>query len=102
MIEGKALVQAGIRPQIAHICARCVETCDGIFQQHQRKTTPLERVPTPRELVARVKATVRQLNAADCAEVAAAALELEGGQAVRHLLEQRHLEPSSLRPRTDR
>ena len=53
-------------------------------------------------MVARIKATVRQLNAADCAEVAAAALELEGGQAVRHLLEQRHLEPSSLRPRTDR
>src|SRR5204863_1379698 len=52
-------------------------------------------------MVARIKATVRQLNAADCAKVAAAALELEGGQAVRHLLEQRHLEPSSLRPRTD-
>jgi hypothetical protein len=42
------------------------------------------------------------LNAAECAKVAAAALRLEGGQAVRHLLEQRHLEPSSLRPRTDR
>src|SRR5207302_10173636 len=49
-------------------------------------------------MVARIKATVRQLDAADCAKVAAAALELEGGQAVRHLLEQRRLEPSSLRP----
>jgi multiphosphoryl transfer protein len=48
--------------------------------------------------VARIKAIVRQLSAADCAMVAAAALKLEGGDAVRHLLEQRHLEPSSLRP----
>jgi hypothetical protein len=30
--------------------------------------------------------------------MAAAALKLEGGEAVRQLLEQRHLEPSSLRP----
>ena len=49
-------------------------------------------------MVARIKAIVRQLSAADCATVAAAALKLEGGDAVRHLLEQRHLEPSSLRP----
>jgi phosphoenolpyruvate-protein phosphotransferase len=53
-------------------------------------------------MVARVKATVRLLKAAECAKVAAAALKLEGGEAVRHLLEQRHLEPSSLRPRTGR
>jgi phosphocarrier protein FPr len=53
-------------------------------------------------MVARIKAAVRQLNAAECAKVAAAALKLESGEAVRHLLEQRHLEPSSLRPRTDR
>ncbi|MEA2633886.1 MAG: multiphosphoryl transfer protein [Chloroflexota bacterium] len=53
-------------------------------------------------MVARIKAAVRQLNAAECAKVAAAALKLEGGAAVRHLLEQRHLEPSSLRPRTGR
>jgi multiphosphoryl transfer protein len=53
-------------------------------------------------IVARIKAIVRQLNAADCAAVAAAALELEGGEAVRQLLEQRHLEPSSLRPPTGR
>jgi hypothetical protein len=45
---------------------------------------------------------VRQLSAADCAEVAAIALDLEGGEAVRHLLEQRHLEPSSLRSTTGR
>jgi phosphoenolpyruvate-protein phosphotransferase len=53
-------------------------------------------------MVARIKAAVRQLNAAECAKVAAAALTLESGDAVRHLLEQRHLEPSSLRPRTNR
>ena len=53
-------------------------------------------------MVARIKATVRQLNAAECSKVAAAALKLEGGAAVRHLLEQRHLEPSSLRPRSGR
>jgi phosphoenolpyruvate-protein phosphotransferase len=53
-------------------------------------------------MVARIKATVRQLNAAECSKVAAAALKLEGGAAVRHLLEQRHLEPSSLRSRTGR
>jgi phosphoenolpyruvate-protein phosphotransferase len=53
-------------------------------------------------MVARIKATIRQLKAAECAKVAAAALKLEGGDAVRQLLEQRHLEPSSLRPRTGR
>jgi phosphoenolpyruvate-protein phosphotransferase len=53
-------------------------------------------------MVARIKATVRQLNAADCEKVVAAALELESGDAVRRLLEQRHLEPSSLRTPTGR
>jgi len=53
-------------------------------------------------MVARVKATIRQLSAADCAKVAAAALKLEGGEAVRQLLARYHLEPSSLRTRTDR
>src|SRR5260370_21162908 len=53
-------------------------------------------------MVARITATIRQLKAAECAKVAAAALKLEGGDAVRQLLEQRHLGPSSLRPRTGR
>ena len=48
-------------------------------------------------MVARIKATVRQLNAAECARVAAAALDLESGDAVRHLLAQHHLEPASFR-----
>jgi hypothetical protein len=45
---------------------------------------------------------VRQLSAATSAQSAAIALDLEGGEAVRHLLEQRHLEPSSLRSTTGR
>jgi phosphoenolpyruvate-protein phosphotransferase len=53
-------------------------------------------------MVARIKAIVRQLSAADCATMAATALKLEGGEAVRHLLKQRHLEPSSLRAPTGR
>jgi multiphosphoryl transfer protein len=53
-------------------------------------------------LVARIKATIRKLSAADTAKVAAAALELDGGEAVRHLLEERHLDPSSLRAPADR
>jgi ATP-dependent Clp protease ATP-binding subunit ClpX len=52
MIEGKALVPAGIRQQITHICSHCVEVCDGIFAQHERKNAPLEDSPTPRQLVA--------------------------------------------------
>lgn len=53
-------------------------------------------------MVARIKAIVRQLSAAECAKVAGAALKLESGDAVRRLLEQRHLEPKSLEPGTDR
>jgi ATP-dependent Clp protease ATP-binding subunit ClpX len=52
MIEGKALVSAGLRQQIGHICANCVEACDGIFAQHERKNAPLKSTPKPRELVA--------------------------------------------------
>jgi ATP-dependent Clp protease ATP-binding subunit ClpX len=52
MVEGKALVPPGIRQQVAHICASCIDVCDDIFAQHERKTAPLEDSPTPRELVA--------------------------------------------------
>jgi len=62
----------------------------------------VDELSVPPPMVARIKATVRQLNAAECATVAAAALTLEGGEAVRHLLEQRHLEPGSLRRPTGR
>jgi ATP-dependent Clp protease ATP-binding subunit ClpX len=52
MIEGKALVAMNLRPEIAHICAHCVEVCDGLFLQHERQNVRLDRLPTPRELVA--------------------------------------------------
>lgn len=43
--------------------------------------------------VARIKALVRSLDAAECARVARAALKLDGGAAVRRLLERRRLRP---------
>ena len=52
MIEGQALVATGARPEIAHICASCADACEGIFEKHGRKNSLLERLPTPRELVA--------------------------------------------------
>ena len=36
MVEGKALVALGARPQDAHICAACVGACEGIFRQFER------------------------------------------------------------------
>ena len=44
-------------------------------------------------LVARIKATVRQLDSTECARVARAALKLDSGGAVRQLLERRGLRP---------
>jgi ATP-dependent Clp protease ATP-binding subunit ClpX len=52
MIEGKALQAAAPGHEIAHICSQCVEVCEGIFQQHQRAKAQIEKLPTPRELVA--------------------------------------------------
>jgi ATP-dependent Clp protease ATP-binding subunit ClpX len=52
MVEGKALIPAGGRPQDAHICAGCVEACEGIFRQYEKKGGPPETPPTPRQLVA--------------------------------------------------
>ena len=51
MVEGNALVQAGSRPQVVHICARCVDACTSILQDHDREKRPLENLPTPRDLV---------------------------------------------------
>jgi len=42
-------------------------------------------------IVARVKALVRRLDAAECARAARAALKLDSGAAVRRLLERRRL-----------
>ncbi len=52
MVEGKALAAVDNRRPIAHICASCAEACDTIFAQHERKNAKLEKLPTPRELVA--------------------------------------------------
>jgi len=52
MIEGKALQGLGPAHPIAHICGDCVEVCEGLFAQHERKHVGLEKLPTPRELVA--------------------------------------------------
>ncbi len=52
MIEGTALKPMATGRPIAHICAHCVGVCDSLFEQHQRQTSGLEKIPTPRELVA--------------------------------------------------
>ena len=52
MVEGKALAAVDNRRPIAHVCANCAEACDRIFEQHERKNAKLEKLPTPRELVA--------------------------------------------------
>ncbi len=52
MVEGKALAAVDNRRPISHICASCAEACDTIFAQHERKNAKLEKLPTPRELVA--------------------------------------------------
>ena len=52
MIEGRALIPAFTGRPIARICAHCVGVCDGLFEQHQRQSSGLVKIPTPRELVA--------------------------------------------------
>ncbi len=51
MVEGDALAQAGASQTKSHICASCVEACQGIFKQHARDQTALGELPSPRELV---------------------------------------------------
>jgi ATP-dependent Clp protease ATP-binding subunit ClpX len=51
MVEGNALLQGGVKNQKAHICASCVDACDGIFRQHQQRHALETQLPTPRELV---------------------------------------------------
>ncbi|MDG3006656.1 ATP-dependent Clp protease ATP-binding subunit ClpX [Paludisphaera mucosa] len=52
MIEGKALQAIAPGSAIAHICNQCVDVCEGIFQQHERAKVQVDKLPTPRELVA--------------------------------------------------
>jgi ATP-dependent Clp protease ATP-binding subunit ClpX len=51
MIEGAALLQNNQSPDKAHICASCVEACQGLFRQYNQPSTDLDEIPTPRELV---------------------------------------------------
>jgi ATP-dependent Clp protease ATP-binding subunit ClpX len=37
---------------IAHICAHCVRVGEGLLEQHERKNAKLDKLPTPRQLVA--------------------------------------------------
>jgi len=52
MIEGKALRANEPDHAIAHICNHCVDVCEGLFTQHERRNARIDRIPTPRELVA--------------------------------------------------
>jgi ATP-dependent Clp protease ATP-binding subunit ClpX len=52
MIEGRALAPMGPGRPITHICSQCVRVCESLFAQHERKNARLEKLPTPRELVA--------------------------------------------------
>lgn len=52
MVEGSALVQAGLRQQNAHVCQDCVHACEEIFDRHEPRQGLPEGLPTPRELVA--------------------------------------------------
>ncbi|WP_435016726.1 ATP-dependent Clp protease ATP-binding subunit ClpX [Tundrisphaera sp. TA3] len=52
MVAGNALVQRSLRNHDAHVCSDCVEACEGLFRRRDRKQTPVEKLPTPRQLVA--------------------------------------------------
>ncbi|WP_250847067.1 ATP-dependent Clp protease ATP-binding subunit ClpX [Aquisphaera insulae] len=52
MIEGRALLPGSAGRPIAHICAHCTQLGEELFEQHERKNAKLEKLPTPRELVA--------------------------------------------------
>src|SRR6185312_16249867 len=51
MVAGNALVQRGLRENDAHVCADCVEACEGLFRRRERKQPPIGKLPTPRQLV---------------------------------------------------
>jgi ATP-dependent Clp protease ATP-binding subunit ClpX len=58
MVEGNALVQAGVKSVKSHICSDCVTACDGIFLQHQKRHALDTKLPTPRELVDHLNAYI--------------------------------------------
>jgi ATP-dependent Clp protease ATP-binding subunit ClpX len=40
-----------LRENDAHVCADCVEACEGLFRRRERKQPPVGKLPTPRQLV---------------------------------------------------
>ena len=52
MVAGNALVQRSFRKDDAHVCADCVEACEGLFRRREKKQPLAGKLPTPRELVA--------------------------------------------------
>ena len=51
MVAGNALVQRSLRDLDAHVCAECVDACDGLFRRREQKQSPVGKLPTPRQLV---------------------------------------------------
>ena len=52
MIEGRALLPSVHRPADRPHLRHCVDVGEGLFAQHERKNARLEKLPTPRQLVA--------------------------------------------------
>ena len=52
MVAGNALVQRTLREHDAHVCAECVDACEGLFRRREQKQSPGGKLPTPRQLVA--------------------------------------------------
>ena len=52
MVAGNALVQRSVRDHDAHVCAECVDACEGLFRRREQKEPPMGKLPTPRQLVA--------------------------------------------------
>ncbi len=52
MVAGNALVQRTLREHDAHVCAECVDACEGLFRRREQKQPPMGKLPTPRQLVA--------------------------------------------------
>ena len=52
MVAGNALVQRTLREHDAHVCAECVDACEGLFRRREQKQPPMGKLPTPRPPVA--------------------------------------------------
>ena len=45
MVAGNALVQRAMRDHDAHVCADCVEACEGLFRRRERKQPARREAP---------------------------------------------------------